>query len=228
MTAISSAATRISSLSGGSCDIVTDVRALLVAAMLVPAVAFAGSLEEDLASAEPLRVTSWDEIGILRTQIDMDSGAVVQGEAIRFAPRIPISHNVYIGAELDTGTLSGRIPTSAVLRTSGGEMEPTAAVSGKFGAVRAVVGVRARFGFVSAAGELAAGAHAADLRDAYGTQLDGVRSDSTVLEGRARVDLWVSPRFTVGGIAGVGIDDSRDVTAGIMLGYHFGNYDGMR
>ena len=182
-----------------------------------------------VASADPLRAASWDELGILRTQIDMDGGAVVQGEAIRFAPRVPISHNVYIGAELDTGTLSGRVPTTATFRTSsGGEMEPTAAVTGKFGAVRAVVGVRARFGFISAAGELAAGAHAADLRDAYGTQLDSVRSDSTVLEGRARVDLWVSPRFTVGGIAGVGIDDSRDVTAGIMLGYHFGNYDGMR
>lgn len=200
----------------------TDVRAhAIVVAILValPAV----------VSADPLHGASWDELGILRTQIDMEGGAVVQGEAIRFAPRVPISHNVYIGAELDTGTLSGRIPSTATYRSgSGGEMEPTAAVTGKFGAVRAVIGVRARFGIISAAGEFAAGAHAADLADAYGTQLDSVRSDSTVLEGRARVDLWVSPRLTVGGIAGVGIDDSRDMTAGIMVGYHFGNYDGMR
>jgi len=211
---------------------VTDVRdhAIVVAILVaLPAVVSAGSLDADLAASEPPHITSWDELGVLRTQIDMDGGATVQGEAIRFGPRVPINRNVYIGAELDTGTLSGRIPTTATFRSSGGgEMEPTAAVSGKYGAVRAIIGVRARFGFLSAAGEFAAGAHAADLHDAYGTQLDGVRSDSTVIEGRARLDLWVTPRFTVGAIAGAGIDDSRDVTAGILVGYHFGNYDGMR
>ena len=38
-------------------------------------------------SADPLHGASWDELGILRTQIDMAGGNVVQGEAVRFAPR---------------------------------------------------------------------------------------------------------------------------------------------
>lgn len=194
------------------------MRALLLALVAIPAV----------ASADPLHGDSWDELGVLRTQLEMDSGHAVQGVAVRFAPRVPISHNVYIGAELDTGTLSGRIATPASFRTTGGEMGPTTDVSGRFGAVRAVIGVRARFGVLSAAGELAAGVHAAELHDTYGTQVDGLSNDAPMLEGRARVDLWVTPRFTVGGIAGVDVEDSRNMTAGIMLGYHFGNYDGMR
>jgi len=166
---------------------------------------------------------------VLRTQIDMEGGNLVQGVAVRFAPRISISNNVYIGGELDTGTLSGRVTNPTAYRTTGngGEMQPGDPVTGKFGAVRAVVGVRARFGIISAAGEGAIGAHAADLQDQYLTEVDAVRSNTIFFEGRARVDLWVTPRVSVGAIAGVGLGDSHDTTAGIMFGYHFGNYDGM-
>ncbi|MBV8756886.1 MAG: hypothetical protein JO257_06420 [Deltaproteobacteria bacterium] len=182
------------------------------------------------ASADPWRFTSWDEIGVLRTRLDMADGYAVTGEAVRFAPHVPIGPNVYIGAELDTGSLSGRVPSDATYRSStgGGEQVPTAAATGKYGAVRALIGVRMRFGMLSVAGEFAAGLHAADLQDAYGQEISATHANSTELEGRARVDLWVSPRLTVGAIAGVGLDDSRDATAGLMLGYHFGNYDGMR
>ena len=93
----------------------------------------------------------------------------------------------------------------------------------------AIVGVRARFGFISAAGEFAAGAHAADLRDAYGTQLDGVRSE---LDGARRSraarsvgNAAVSPSARLPASASM---TRATLTAGLMLGYHFGNYDGMR
>lgn len=180
------------------------------------------------ASADPNRFASWDELGVLRERVAMEDGYSVVGEAIRFAPHVPIGHSFYIGAELDTGSLSGRVPTSPTYRTTGGEMQPAAAASGKFGAVRALVGVRVRFGIVSVAGEFAAGVHAADLQDAYGQEISATRMDSTELSARARADLWLSPRFTVGVLAGAGLDNSSDATAGVMVGYHFGNYDGMQ
>ena len=180
------------------------------------------------AAADSNRFTSWDELGVLRERVAMEDGYAVVGEAIRFAPHVPVGHNVYIGAELDTGSLSGRVPTSPTYRTTGGEMLPSADASGKFGAVRALIGVRLRFGMLSVAGEFAAGVHAADLRDAYGQEVSATRMDSTELSARARADLWLSPRFTVGVLAGAGLDDSHDATAGVMVGYHFGNYDGMR
>jgi hypothetical protein len=201
------------------CEIVTGVRALvaIVAAIAFPAV----------ASADPLHGASWDEIGVLRARVDMDNGQVVDGVAVRFAPRVPITHDLYIGGELDTGTLSGQISQSAAFRTTGGEQGPMEAVTGKFGAVRAVIGARVRFGIVSAAGEFALGVHAADLRDQWGTPISGVQSDDVMMEGRARVDLWMTPRLTLGAIAGVDLADSRNSTAGLMFGYHFGNFDGM-
>jgi hypothetical protein len=203
----------------GECDKVTNVKAILLL-LAIPAV----------ASAEPLHADSWDELGILRSQIDLSGGNTVEGVAVRFGPRVPVTQNVYVGGELDTGTLSGRVTNPTAFRTtgSGGEMQPGADLSGKFGAVRAIVGVRVRFGIVSAAGEFALGAHAAELHDQYLTEVDALRSDTFMMEGRARVDLWVSPRFTLGGTAGVDLADARNTNAGIMLGYHFGNYDGMR
>ena len=194
-----------------------EVKALLIVAAMSAS-----------AAADSGHWTSWDELGVLRARVDVGDGYTVTGEAVRFAPHVPIGQNVYIGAELDTGTISGRVPSGQTYRTTGGEQQPTAMATGKFGAVRAIIGVRMRFGILSAAGELAAGMHAADLEDAYGQQVAAVRADSTELEGRARIDLWITPRLTVGAIAGVGLDDSRDATAGLMFGYHFGNYDGMR
>jgi hypothetical protein len=49
-----------------------------------------------------------------------------------------------------------------------------------------------------------------------------------MLEGRARLDLWLSPTFTVSGVAGVELDQPSDMSAAVMVGLHFAPYDGMR
>ena len=76
-------------------------------------------------------------------------------------------------------------------------------------------------------GELAPGFHRAELRDARGLELATAESDSTTIEGRARLDLWVTPRVTIGAVAGVELDHPSEMTAGLMLGLHVSDFDGM-
>jgi hypothetical protein len=49
-----------------------------------------------------------------------------------------------------------------------------------------------------------------------------------MLEGRARLDVWVTPRLSLGGVVGIELDQPRDLSAGLMLGLHFAPYDGER
>ena len=181
-----------------------------------------------VAAADGFHPTSWDEVGVVRTRISMGDGHAVDGFAVRFAPHVPLRHNLYLGAELDAGHLTGDIATPAVFRTTGGEMGPTSAVQGTFGAVRVVLGMRGRAGIISAGAELAAGFHRAELQDANGLEVAVVEATSTMIEGRGRLDLWLTPKLTIGGIAAVDLGQPRDVSAGLMLGFHFGDYDGMR
>ena len=171
---------------------------------------------------------SWTEVGLARSQIDMGDGHTVQGYSVQFSPRFNLDKLFYAGAELDGGRISGDIATPQVFRVNGGEMAPTSAVTGEAYAIAALVGMRLRVGAVSAGGELVAGFHRAELRDANSLELASIESDTTMLQGRARLDLWVSPQLSLGGVVGMELDDPKEMTAGIMLGLHFAPYDGMR
>lgn len=171
---------------------------------------------------------SWTEIGLVRSHMDMGGGHVVDGYAVRFAPRVQLRDAFYGGVELDGGRISGDIATPPVFRANGGEMGPTSAVTGEAYAIAAVFGMRVRAGRISGGGELAAGFHRADLRDANDLEVATIDSTSTMLEGRARLDLWLTPQLSIGGVAGVELDHPSDLSAGVMLGFHFAPYDGSR
>jgi hypothetical protein len=179
-----------------------------------------------VAWADPFAGSSWYEGGVVRTRIDTGGSDLVEGYAIRFSPRVAVHPHVYIGGELDAGSLDGQVATPPAFRTTNGEMAPSTAVQGTIGAVRFVVGTRARAGIISAGAELAVGIESTDLKDANGVELDG-SSMGTMFEGRGRLDLWVSPRLTIGGIAGIDLSQASNVSAGVLVGYHWGNYDGM-
>lgn len=180
-----------------------------------------------VAGADTFHGSSWYEGGVVRTRIDTGGSDLVQGYAIRFSPRVAVHPHLYIGGELDAGSLDGQAPVPPAYRTTGGEMTPVTSVQGKLGAVRFVVGTRARAGIISAGAELALGMQSTELLDAYGTQVGTADSMATTLEGRGRLDLWLSPQLSIGGIAGIDLSQTRDVSAGLMLGYHWGNYDGL-
>jgi hypothetical protein len=187
------------------------MRALVVLLVAIPGVAAADA---------------WNEFGIVHSQSDMGQGHVINGYVLRFAPRTNLSGPVFVGAELDGGRIGGDITTPATFRASG-ETNPTTAVEGDQYAVRAVLGLRMRVGSISGGGELAGGFHRADLHDSLGVELASVESTSTTFEGRARLDLWVTPRLTIGAVAGVELEEPRLMTAGIMLGLHAADFDAM-
>jgi hypothetical protein len=58
------------------------------------------------------------------------------------------------------------------------------------------------------------------------TQTDS--STDGVLEGRGRVDLWVTPWFTVGGTVGASLIHQGDWMAGLYVGFHTWSYAGDR
>lgn len=175
------------------------------------------------ASADPFAGDSWLEVGLFRARIAMPDGHQVQGYAVSFSPRLPLKHHLYAGAELDRGDISGTITTPAAFRQIGGETGPTSDVVGEFLAVRLVFGVRARAGIITAGGELAAGFHREQFNDPLGNQLATVEANSTQLEARARMDLWITPQLSLGAM--VGADDHQDLAAGLVLGLHFSPFD---
>ena len=52
--------------------------------------------------------------------------------------------------------------------------------------------------------------------------------DYAVVEGRARLDLWLTPRVTVGALAGVDLTDRNNVTVALTVGLHFHRFDRVR
>lgn len=153
----------------------------------------------------------------------MPDGHEVQGWALSFSPRIPLKHHLYAGAELDRGDLSGSITTPAAFRQTGGEMGPTSDVVGNYTSLRLLLGIRAHAGMISAGGELAAGVHRAEFTTPLGVELGTVEANSTLLEARARMDLWLTPHISLGAM--VGADDQQDLSAGLVLGLHFSAFD---
>jgi hypothetical protein len=171
---------------------------------------------------------SWTEVGLVRSHMDMGGGHEVDGYAVRFAPHVAFNNHFYGGVELDGGRINGDVGVPQSYRTTGGEMGPTAAVNGEAYAIAALFGMRVRAGSFSGGAELAGGFHRADLRDASGLEVAWINGDQTMIEGRARLDVWLTPSFTVSGVAGVELDQPSDLTAGLMIGLHFAPYDGMR
>ena len=175
------------------------------------------------ASADTVTGDSWLELGLLRARIAMPDGHQVQGYAVSFSPRVPLYQHFYAGGEIDRGDVAGSITTPAAFRESGVPTGATTDVVGNYTSLRLLVGVRARTGIVSAGGELAAGFHREEFTDPLGQQLATVEANSTQVEARARVDLWLTPQISLGAV--VGADDDRDLTAGLVLGLHIGHYD---
>jgi hypothetical protein len=171
---------------------------------------------------------SWTEVGLVRSRLDMGGGHEVDAYSVRFAPRVHLRDGFYGGLELDGGRISGDVGVPPAYRSTGTETGPTTAVNGEAYSIGALLGMRVRAGSISGGGELVAGFHRADLRDVNGLEVAWINGDETMIEGRARLDVWLTPTLTVGGVVGVELDQPRDLSAGLMLGVHFSPYDGQR
>jgi hypothetical protein len=172
----------------------------------------------------------WYDASLLYTQFEFN-GSQVEGEMLRVGPRVSFGSAFYLGAEADFGQISSvnRLTFDSARTAETGPtpmLPPPDALGGTFGALKLVGGVHANAGILSGGAEVAAGLRlVAITSDETGVVSSG---ESAALEGRARLDLWLTPRLTVGAVAGVDLTERNDVTLGVTVGLHFHRFDRVR
>ncbi len=177
------------------------------------------------------------DVGTSIGRIEPVSGAMLTDEAVHISPRIAINHIFYIGGEFGVGRLSGTGPSQRDTipepnGSSGGQTNPDpragmdVALEGTAATVEAVIGARGFAGMFSGGVELAAGARSVHLEDVgdSGAPLFW----TTIYDARARVDVWPTPRLSVGAMAELGFENRNDVSLGLVVGFHMMPYDAAR
>jgi hypothetical protein len=173
----------------------------------------------NVANADGRPTATADDFGFLWTRMDAGDGGAYAGQLVRFAPHASVTEHLYLGVEGDVGRFTANPVARAVARMTGGGEIYSGNVDGSFAAVKAVAGLAARAGRFTGAGELAAGVRQVELY-MDGIEVGGVQ-DGAVVEGHGRLDMWLGSTVTLGAIAGVDLRMTRNVSAGLVLGFHF-------
>jgi hypothetical protein len=218
----------------------------IASALLVAALSIGGTAAADPASFEPSvdqtgiivvphhATGSWLDFGLLYGRVEPVAGTTISTEVVRFGPRAMINRFLYVGAEVDIGTLSGGNVTSSgatIARdgsSSGSSMTGipgyAAIDGGTYAAGKALVGAQMMAGPLSGALEFSAGVRDLMTHDSVGQY--GQAFFGGVYELHGRLDLWATRQVTIGGLASIDIENHNDVMFGVMAGFHFVPYDG--
>lgn len=86
----------------------------------------------------------------------------------------------------------------------------------------ASIGARGSLGFISLSAEISGGGME------YSTPTQDDAHGQWLLEARGRVDLWMTPWFTLGGMLGASLIDRGDWLAGAFIGVHTWSFAGDR
>ncbi|HEY1547592.1 MAG TPA: hypothetical protein VGG28_07225 [Kofleriaceae bacterium] len=217
--------------------------ALFVAALSIGGTAaadpaFEPSIDQSGIVVVPHHSTgSWLDFGLLYGRVEPLPGTTISTEVVRFGPRAMINRFIYIGAEVDIGSLSEASTVSAatVARDgsstgSSGSMTGVpgydAIGGGTYAAGKALVGAQMMAGPLSGALEFSAGVRDLMTHDSVGQF--GQAFFGGVYELHGRLDLWASRQVTIGGLASIDLENHNDVMFGVMAGFHFVPYDGHR
>jgi hypothetical protein len=153
------------------------------------------------------------------------NGITYRAEYLRFAPQVSLNRWLYIGGGLQFGHIYGG---SGML-----EAQPYDPVGNLFdestGTIvsgQALVGARGFFGIVSGAFEIAPTERwtNASANSAYAT----FSTSATMIELHGRLDVWATPHFSAGIMAGADTESIHDFEAGVQLAFHFEPYDTMK
>jgi hypothetical protein len=177
---------------------------------------------------------SWLDFGLMYGRFEPSPGMLMSTEFVRFGPRASLNRFIYIGGEVDIGSLStiSSPSTNDVARTASGEMEGSTTdpmstlTGGTLAAGKALVGAHVLAGPLSGAAEFAAGVRDFMTHDSIGQYREGYFGGAYELHGR--LDLWATHTLTIGALANVDLADRRDVSVGLVVGVHFIPYDGQR
>lgn len=193
------------------------------AVLLVAGAANADPTAVDAWSAPDHRsAATWWELGALHVRNDLGNHTVLAGDVSRFGVRVVFARHFYAGGELDIGRISDHIAADGAARMLG--VTSAGPVSGTIAAVHAVAGVRATSGMVTAGIELATGVRHSDARTSYGIQLADV-TEAPALDGRTRVDVWLTPHLTIGASASIDLLVPSEIAVGLFAGWHFAAFD---
>ncbi|HEY3806842.1 MAG TPA: hypothetical protein VGL61_29765 [Kofleriaceae bacterium] len=177
---------------------------------------------------------SWLDFGLMYGRFEPSAGMLMSTEFVRFGPRASITRHIYIGGEVDIGSLStiDSSPSNNFARTASGEMEgstedPMSSLTGgTLASGKALIGAHMLAGPLSGAAEFAAGVRDFMTHDSIGQYKEGYFGGAYELHGR--LDLWATHTLTIGALANVDLADRKDVSLGLVVGVHFIPYDGQR
>lgn len=156
------------------------------------------------------------------------ANTLATAEMVHFAPHINLNSFLYFGAGVDIGRLTGNGPSQPALITGAvgqdpGENMGNVSLEGSIAEISAAVGVRGFVSIFSGGGEIAAGYRDMHMEN-VGTS-GGNSLFDTVYQARGRFDVWPSPRFSIGVLAELDVQELHAFSAGLMFGYHFLPYD---
>ncbi len=147
--------------------------------------------------------------------------------------RILGGKHVYGGLELGIARVAG--VEGATTTTSGAEEMPGAGITSTVQVLftgGAVLGARAAAGPLTLSAEVLGGArvYRTEVTSEYGACVttDSDSSAEGALEGRGRIDAWVSPWMTLGVFAGTDLRVPDTHVVGVSLGGHLRAFDGLR
>jgi hypothetical protein len=152
-------------------------------------------------------------------------------EMVHFAPHLNLNSFLYLAVGIDVGRLTATGPSQTSIVTDPTEYDPTAnmgnvPLEGSIAQFTGAVGVRGFAGMFSGGGELAAGARSLHVENVGQTGGNGFFD--TVYQLRGRFDVWPTEHLTVGALAQVDLQEFHNLSAGIVIGWHFLPYDAAR
>jgi hypothetical protein len=152
-------------------------------------------------------------------------GVTYRAEFLRFAPQISLNHYLYLGAALQYG----RVYSSYGKPDNGIQvpivLQPTEDSSGNILAPQVFLGVRGMIDIVSGGFEVAPTLRWTNTGTNFEYMTNAVFE--TTIEFHGRADVWATPHFSAGVMAGMDISSIRDFQAGLQIGFHFEPYDMM-
>jgi hypothetical protein len=194
-------------------------------------------LSTQLASAEPNEgyLKPWERTGDVGVTFELGggwerihpNGITYRAEYLRFAPQIALGRWLYAGGAIQMGHIYG---SSGMLDgqvyqppgTSGFVDESTGTIT----APQVFVGARGLFEIVSGAIEVAPTVRWTSA--STNSQGLSFTTSVTTIELHGRADVWATPHFSAGLMAGMDIASIHDFQAGLQVAFHFERYDTMK
>jgi hypothetical protein len=155
------------------------------------------------------------DFGLVHSQVAITDQTSISGSMARFGVGFAINRHLHAGAEVEEGWMSGNaMPDGAIAR--GDAALPAGPLSGNTLDMKLVGGLHTDVSRFRISGDVAAGLRDTAVSTDLGMDIAG-RKKEPLLELRTRVEMYVTPSWTVGLVAGADTLERRDVSIGAVV-----------